>query len=134
MKYLSSVSSPKDKLELLNKRILRFIFNDVNSSYDELLKKAKTTSLYSGRNHKTVLVMFKSLFVSAYPNFLTKLLSLLSSKYYYILRGNNVLSLPEPRTTTYGLESIKCETEKLWNLLTDDMRLTISIEDLKSPE
>ena len=134
MEHLSSVSSPNDKLELLNKRSLRFIFNDVNSSYDELLKKAKTTSLYSGRNHKTVLVMFKSLFVSAYPNFLAKLLSLLSSKYYYILRGNNVLSLPEPRTTTYGLESIKCETEKLWNLLTDDMRLTISIEDLKSPE
>ena len=81
-----------------------------------------------------LIVMFKSLFVSAYPNCLKKLLSLRSSKYYYILRGNNVLSLPEPRTTTYGLESIKCETEKLWDLLTDDMRLTISIEDLKSPE
>ena len=56
------VRSPKDKLELLNKRILRFIFDDVNSSYDELLKKAKTTSLYSGRNHKMLIVMFKSLF------------------------------------------------------------------------
>ena len=46
MEYLSSVSSLKDKLELLNKRILRFIFNDLNSSYDELLKKAKTNSSY----------------------------------------------------------------------------------------
>ena len=38
---------PKIHLELLNKRILRFLFNDVYSSYDELLKKAKKTSLYS---------------------------------------------------------------------------------------
>ena len=90
MEYLPSVSSHIDKLELLKKRILRFIFNDVNSSYDELLKKAKTTSLYSGRITKCLLW-----------------------------------------TTTYGLESIKEETEKLWNSLTDDMRLTISIEDFK---
>ena len=75
--------------------------------------------------------MFKSLFVSAYPNCLEKLFSLRSSKYYYILRGNNVLNLPEPRRTTYGLESIKYKAEKLWNSLTDDMRLTISIEDFK---
>ena len=66
-----------------------------------------------------------------YPNCLKKLFSLRSSKYYYTLRGNNVLSLPEPRTTTYGLESMKYEAEKLWNSLTDDMRLTISIEDFK---
>ena len=60
----------RDKLEFLNKRILRFIFNDANSSYDELLKKAKTTSLYSGRNHKMITVVFKSLFFSAYPKYL----------------------------------------------------------------
>ena len=29
------------------------------------------------------------------------------------------------------VESIKYEGEKLWNSYTDDMRLTISIEDLK---
>ena len=115
----------------MNKRILRFIFNDVNSSYDELPKKAKTTSLYSGRNHKMLIGMFKSLFVSAYPNCLEKLFSLRGSKYYYILRGNNVLNLPEPRRTTYGLESIKYEAEKLWNSLADPLRLTISIEDCK---
>ena len=58
------------KLELLSKRILRFIFNYANSSYDELLKKAKTTSLYSGRNHKMLIVVFKGLFVSAYTKYL----------------------------------------------------------------
>ena len=73
--------SLKDKLELLNNRILRFLFNDVNSRYDELLKKAETTSLYSGRNHKMLIVVFKSLFVSAYPKYLEKQFSLRCSKY-----------------------------------------------------
>ena len=117
------------KLELLNKRILRFIFNDVNSSYDEVLNKSKTTSLYSGRNHKMLIVIFKSLFVSAYPKYLKKLFSLRSSKYF--LRGNNVLSLSEPRTITYGPESIKYEAAKLWNSLTDNVRQVISIDDFK---
>ena len=83
----------RDKLELLNKRILRFIFNYANSSYDELLKKAKTASLYSGRNHKMLIVVSKSSFFSAYPKYLKKAFSLRSSKYF--VRGNNVLSLPE---------------------------------------
>ena len=58
----------RDKLQLLNKRILKFIVNYANSSYEELLNKAKTTSisLYSGRNHKMLIVVFKSLLVSAY--------------------------------------------------------------------
>ena len=56
-----------DKLESLNKRILRFIFNDSLSSYDELLMKAKIASLYTGRLHKILMVVFKSLFVSTYP-------------------------------------------------------------------
>ena len=53
-----------DKLESLNKRILRFIFNDSLSSYDELLKKAKIASLYTGRLHKILMVVFKSFYVS----------------------------------------------------------------------
>ena len=58
----------RDKLQLLNKRILKFIVNYATASYEELLNMAKTTSisLYSGRNHKMLIVVFKSLLVSAY--------------------------------------------------------------------
>ena len=76
------------------------------------------------------IVAFKSLLVSAYPKKLKKLFSLCSSKYF--LRGNNVPSLPEPKTTTCGLESIKYEAAKLWNSLKDDMRQIISIDDFKN--
>ena len=65
-----------------------------------------------------IIVVFKSFFVSAHPKYLKKLFSLRSFKYF--LRGNNVLSSLEPRTTTYGLESIKHEAAKLWNSLKVD--------------
>ena len=97
----------RDKLELLNKHIFKFIFNDVNSSDDRLLRKTKTTEhLRTVKEFTNMLIaVFKSLFVSAYPKYLKKLFPLGSSK--FCLRRNNVLILPEPRTTSYGLESIK---------------------------
>ena len=74
------------------------------------------------------IVVLKSLFVSGYPKYLKKLFSLRSSKYF--LRRNNVLILPEPRTTSYGLESIKYEAAKKWYSLRDDMRVITSLNEL----
>ena len=82
-----------DKLETLNKRILKYILNDTNSSYDELLKKAMTASLYDGRIHSMLIVVFKSLFISMYAKYLKELFTLRNSKYF--LRGKNILTLPD---------------------------------------
>ena len=104
---------------------LRFIFNDTNSSYDELLKKAEIASLYNGRIHNILTVVFKSLFVSSYPKYLKELFTLRNSR--YLLRGKNILTLPEPRTS-YGLESIKYEAVKHWNSLSDSITTTTSLK------
>lgn len=118
-----------NKLESLNKRILRFIFNDSLSSYDELLKKAKIASLYTGRLHKILMVVFKSLFVSMYPRYLKELFVFRNSS--YSLRGKNILTLPIPRTTNYGLECIRYQAAKIWNSLSDSMRTMTSFKDFK---
>jgi len=83
---------------------MRQPFNDSFSSGSELLKKAKIPSLYTGRLHKILMVVFKSLFVSTYPKYLKELFVFRNSS--YSLRGHNILNLPKPRTTHYGLESI----------------------------
>ena len=118
-----------DKLESLNKRILRFIFNDSLSSYDELLKKAKIASLCTGRLHKILMVVSKSLFVSAYPGYLKELFVFRNSS--YSLRGKNILTLPTPRTTNYGLECIRYQAAKIWNSLSDSIRTMTSFKDFK---
>ena len=90
---------------------------------------AKTTRLYSGRNHKMLIVVFKSLFVSSYPKYLKKLFSLPATPN---IHKREFLSLPEPRTTANELETFKYEATKLWNSLKDDMTQIISIDDLKN--
>ena len=47
-----SSKQDSDKLDLLNKRILRFIFKDFNSEYNNLLKKAGTANLKDKRLQK----------------------------------------------------------------------------------
>ena len=47
-----SSKQDSDKLDLLNKRILRFSFKDFNSEYNNLLKKAGTAKLKDKRLQK----------------------------------------------------------------------------------
>jgi len=83
------------------------------SSYDELLKKAKMASLYTGRLHKILMVVFKSLFVSTYPGYLKEQFVFRNSS--FSLRGKNIVASPILRTTNYGLECIRYQAAKIWN-------------------
>ena len=75
-----------------------------------------------------LIIVFKSLFVSTHPKYLKELFTLQNSK--YLLRGKNILTLTEPRTSSYGLESIKYEAVKFWNSLSDSMRtMTLRLQE-----
>ena len=112
-----------DKLDLLNKRILRFIFKDFNSDYNSLLKKAGTANLKEKRLQNMILTIFKCLHFSDYPRYLKDMFRLRSSTYF--LRGHNILCLPKPLTTSYGINSFSYLAATSWNSLPDHYR-TIS--------
>ena len=52
-----------DKLDHLNKRILRFIFKGYNSDYNNLLKKAGTANQIRTSVYKTWLLLFLNVFI-----------------------------------------------------------------------
>ena len=108
-----SSKQDSDKLDLLNKRILRFIFKDFNSEYNNLLKKAGTANLKDKRLQN----------ISDYPRYLKDIFRLRSSTYF--LRGHNMLCLPKPLTTSYGINSFSYLAATSWNSLPDHYR-TIS--------
>ena len=60
---------------------------------------------------------FKSLFFANYPGYLKDTFTERSSSYN--LRGNHVLALPSPKTTTWGLHSFSYAASKIWNSLPD---------------
>ena len=111
-----------DKLEALNKRILRLILGDYLSPYDSLLTRVNTNSLCDKRVQKFLILLYKSLFFTHFPAYMKDMFSLRSSSYN--LRGNNILSLRKPRTTSYGLNSFSFFSSKLWNTLPDSIRMS----------
>ena len=78
-----------DKLDILNKRILRFIFKDFNSEYNNLLKRAGTVNLKDKRLQNMILTIFKCLHFSDYPRYLKDMFHLRSSTHF--LRGHNII-------------------------------------------
>ena len=108
-----------EKLEALNKRILRFIIGDY-SPYSSLLKKVNSTSLANKRVQNFLILLHKSLFSPHFQAYMKNMFSLRSS--CYNLRRNNILSLCKPRTTIFGLSSFSYFSAKQWNALPDCIR------------
>ena len=62
----------------------------------------------------------QSLFFPQFPAYMKNMFSLRSS--FYDLRGNNILSLCKPRTTSFGLSCFSYFSAKQWNALPDCIR------------
>ena len=91
--YCSSVwhfcgACSTEKMDTLNKRILRFIFQGYNSPYDSLLGKVNSKSLYKRHLQTFLIILYKSLFFTCYSCYLRNMFSLRSVS--YSLRGNYV--------------------------------------------
>ena len=50
----------------------------------------------------------------------------------YSLRGTNILTLPKPNTTTYGLNSFQYFAAKTWNSLPESIRTESSFNEFKN--
>ena len=118
-----------EKLEALNRRILRFILKDYSSSYDQLLHKVNLTTLSNRRLQSMLILLYKSLFVENYPNYMRNMFTPRSANYN--LRGHHILSLSKPRTTAYGLHTFNYLAAKLWNSLPDGLRACADLEEFK---
>ena len=88
-----------DKLEKLQYRALRLVFNDFSSSYEALLEKANMPILHISRIRLIAIETFKILHKLS-PVYLHDLVSYKES--FYSFRYDNLVDLPRVRTTRYG--------------------------------
>ena len=109
------------KMEKLQRRALRIVFNDYVSSYNVLLSKAKVHSLYVSRIKSILIETFKSI-NKINPRFLHDVFKI--NETGYESRDPQRLILPKINTTIYGLNSFKFEAAKLWNKLPIEIRNT----------
>ena len=108
------------KLEKVNKRALRVVFNDYTSSYPELLIKAKSNCIYVQNLHVILTECFK--YVNGMnPNILTNVFQF--RDHNHDTRGIQILQLPQVNTITHGINSFRYQAPRLWNSLPDVIKL-----------
>ena len=111
------------KLEKIQERALRILFDDYTSSYTDMLEKAGTATLLIQRLRLITLTVFKSLH-GLNPPCLNDMFTPKSVPYF--LRDSSVTEQHRSRTTTFGLRSISYIGAKLWKDLPNDFKkLTI---------
>ena len=107
------------KIEKLQERSLRFIYNDYTSSYCHLLSLSKLPTLRIRRIRNLALETFKILYKNS-PSYLHDLVNF--KKCSYSFRYTNTLTVPRVRTTRYGLGSFRYRAPALWNSLPQHIR------------
>ena len=100
--------------------LIRFVFKDKSTPYEELLNKIGTIPLRHQRVKKIISNVYKLINDSNSPESLKDFLNLRQST--YSLRGKDILKLPKVNSTTYGLKSWRYQAAKLWNALPDLVR------------
>ena len=99
-------------MEKLQRRALRIVFNDYDSSYQELLLKAKTSSLYVSRIKSIVIESYKCL-KKTNPEFLHDFMKINNTGYN--LRDPLKIQLPKTTTINHGKNTFIFEASKIWN-------------------
>ena len=117
------------KLEKLQYRALKFVFNDHSSTYDELLTKANMPTLEISRLRSLALEVFKALnHVS--PSFICDIFKENVRTHRYNLRGNALIH-SHSRTTRFGLHSFNHLGVSVWNSLPVHFRETTDFNTFK---
>lgn len=117
------------KIEKIQERALRFIYNDHVSTYDSLLLKSKLPSLKVRRMRTMALEVFKILNKQT-PVYLHDLLNVKNNSYSF--RYTNTVEIPQVRTTSYGINSFRFTAAKLWNSLLQRFRDISNFNHFKS--
>ena len=118
------------KIEKIQERALRFIYNKYTSSYEDLLCKSKLPSLKVRRLRTFALEVFKIVNKDCPVYLFDPLIDIKNTSYSF--RYQNKAALPQVRTTNFGLQSLRYADAKLWNELPDHFRKDMSLDQFKN--
>ena len=117
------------KMERIQERALRFIYNEYQCSYEDLLHRANLPTLEIKRMRTMAIECFKIIHDLS-PNCLSDLVTIKNSPYSF--RYSNILDVPRVRTSTYGKKSFKYASAVLWNELPENFRSESNFTHFKS--
>ncbi len=117
------------KMEKIQERALRFVYNDETSSYCILLEKASLTSLHLTRLRRIACEVFK-IINKISPSYNHTLFEPNDNR--YSTRGSSNVRVPYVRTTKHGKHSLKYFGSYIWNCLPDNIKSVADFNTFKS--
>ena len=120
-------ASDRRKLERINERGLRQVYNDWSASYDDLLSRAKMTTLYNRRLQDIAIFMFK-IKHRMLPSSVTELFN--TSHTNYNVRNADFRQKCF-NTTKYGKHSLRHFGPLLWSKINRELRSAPTLSNFK---
>ena len=114
----------------LHERCLRLIYNDKNSSYEELLTKDGSVSIHH-RNIQALATEFYKIKNGLSPELFTEIFARETESHYNLRRCND-FRVPSIRTVYHGSESISFLGPKIWNILPAKIKQPASLNSFKN--
>ena len=120
----------KNKINRVHKNLLRLLYNDSESSFQQLLAKDNTFTIHETNTQKLMIEMYK-----ARNNIGPSLLKNIFKHSGYTgpkLRNAKYFSKPNIRTQKYGEKSLEYFGTLIWNFLPKDIKEVDNVDKFKS--
>ena len=108
-----------DRLEKLNERALRIVYNDYVSSYDCLLEKSNVLSLSMLRLKYMIIEVYRCV-NRLNPEYMNNMFTIKDTN--YSMRDGSIVVQPKFNNTTFGYRSFSYYGAKLWNAIPSDLK------------
>ena len=118
-----------EKIENIQKRALRFVLNDYQSNYHDLLNKSEATGIKIMTLRLLAIEVYKCV-NNFNPEYLNEMFT--KKNCPYDLRDTCILERHKAYTTKYGLKSFRNYGAKIWNLLPNNCKSAVSLLDFKN--
>ena len=109
-----------EKLEKLNERALRFVYEDKISPYKTLIFKNGSSTLANQRLAKKYTTVLRAIGNGNVPSSISELLTARNCNYN--LRGDAISKFPKVNSTKCGIKSWRYQAARLWNTIPNNLR------------
>ena len=116
------------KVDKIQERALRIVYNNSHVDYESLLKPDNAVSIHQ-RNLQYLMIEIYKTKKSLNPSFISEIFE--ARDVQYDLRNKNTLSIPNAKTTSYGIETVRYLGQKLWQTLPHNVRESQSLTAFK---
>ena len=120
-----------NKMENLQKRALRFLWNDYDSTYKDLLEKSSCPNMKL-RRHRTLCIEIYKALNELNPGYMNDIFKLRNTDRLTREKYKLNLEIPKPNQATFGTKSLRSYGPKIWNALAYHIKTSDYLNSFKS--